>query len=345
MDATKRTWDAIRNGRAAVACIVGLTALSALALTGCPQAERPAGTATATDTPAADVHAGGEHAHRAMHGGQIQAVGDYHFELAYESSGRFALYVMGSDETQPLPIAAETIELQVRNETADALRTLALLPAPLDGESPGTSSRFAAESDELTSLVDFTALARIPVEKDSWRASFQFVGGRPIGETLAAIDGFACPMHCEKEKVYGEPGECPVCHMKLEEARGGTVAHADHAAKHGGVFFMAADNWHHLEGTLPAPRELRIYLYDNFTQPLAAAGYSGTLVVQPVDEEGDETGEAATVPLTPVDGETWLVAELPEGFRPPYQTEARVKFPKQEQELLFNFDFQEPQGE
>ena len=27
--------------------------------------------------------------------------------------------------------------------------------------------------------------------------------------------GYVCPMDCEKGKVYGQPGECPVCHMKL----------------------------------------------------------------------------------------------------------------------------------
>ena len=27
--------------------------------------------------------------------------------------------------------------------------------------------------------------------------------------------GYECPMHCEKDKVYGKPGNCPVCNMKL----------------------------------------------------------------------------------------------------------------------------------
>lgn len=26
---------------------------------------------------------------------------------------------------------------------------------------------------------------------------------------------YACPMDCEKGKMYEQPGECPVCHMKL----------------------------------------------------------------------------------------------------------------------------------
>ena len=28
---------------------------------------------------------------------------------------------------------------------------------------------------------------------------------------------YACPMKCEGEKTYSEKGECPKCHMDLEE--------------------------------------------------------------------------------------------------------------------------------
>jgi len=27
--------------------------------------------------------------------------------------------------------------------------------------------------------------------------------------------GYQCPMHCEGDKVYDQPGNCPVCNMKL----------------------------------------------------------------------------------------------------------------------------------
>lgn len=30
------------------------------------------------------------------------------------------------------------------------------------------------------------------------------------------VDRYACPMNCEKGKTYAQPGECPVCHMKLK---------------------------------------------------------------------------------------------------------------------------------
>ena len=48
-------------------------------------------------------------------------------------------------------------------------------------------------------------------------------------------------------------------------------AHSDHDSKHGGTFFMALDNKHHLEGVLLPPGVFRIFVYDEYTRPLNAA--------------------------------------------------------------------------
>jgi len=32
------------------------------------------------------------------------------------------------------------------------------------------------------------------------------------------ITDYQCPMKCEADKVYNQPGDCPVCHMKLMPA-------------------------------------------------------------------------------------------------------------------------------
>ncbi len=34
----------------------------------------------------------------------------------------------------------------------------------------------------------------------------------------ASVDGYACPMKCEKDKVYKKDGACPVCKMDLKNA-------------------------------------------------------------------------------------------------------------------------------
>lgn len=46
------------------------------------------------------------------------------------------------------------------------------------------------------------------------------------------------------------------------------MPHQNHNPQHGGVFFMAEDNIHHLEGVMVQPDTFRLYLYDAYTVPL-----------------------------------------------------------------------------
>lgn len=45
------------------------------------------------------------------------------------------------------------------------------------------------------------------------------VGGAALGcrgaRQEAAVARYACPMHCEEERTYEQPQECPVCGMEL----------------------------------------------------------------------------------------------------------------------------------
>ncbi len=38
-------------------------------------------------------------------------------------------------------------------------------------------------------------------------------------EHSEATTQYSCPMKCEGEKTYDAAGECPVCHMDLEEVK------------------------------------------------------------------------------------------------------------------------------
>jgi hypothetical protein len=65
------------------------------------------------------------------------------------------------------------------------------------------------------------------------------------------------------------------------------MPHQNHKPQHGGVFFMAEDNIHHLEGVMVPPNTFRLYLYDAYTVPLepeSVAEFKGTLEVGDSDQ-------------------------------------------------------------
>lgn len=62
-------------------------------------------------------------------------------------------------------------------------------------------------------------------------------GCRGAGQGDAGGLAYACPMRCEEDRTYEDPGTCPVCGMDLAEVgRDGTLAlpappesgHSDH---------------------------------------------------------------------------------------------------------------------
>jgi len=113
-------------------------------------------------------------------------------------------------------------------------------------------------------------------------------------------------------------------------------SHGDHNPRHGGQFFMADDNWHHLEGTLLRPNVFRVYFYDDFTRPLAITGFSATVAKS--DPYGRDIG--APIPIRPgrTKDRNTLEMRMP-GTTLPASFALRVKFKPDDKERVFDFTF------
>ena len=110
----------------------------------------------------------------------------------------------------------------------------------------------------------------------------------------------------------------------------------DHEPKHGGVFFMAPDRAHHLEGVLLPAGTFKVYLYDDYTRPIPAEGFEAEMQV-------DGSGEASKLKLflDAADG-TLSIRDLP-ALRFPVDLTVWITFPGRSgappRTELFSFSF------
>jgi hypothetical protein len=169
-----------------------------------------------------------------------------------------------------------------------------------------------------------------------------------------------------------DPGRCPICRRDLilvnatlswtcpgrpdidrqtagkcpdgspTEVRYTQEPHANHSPRHGGLFFMAPDSWHHLEGTFSRDGTFRLYMYDDYTKPITGdrlKQISGRLVTKETfDTATRTTTELAVVPLRAAESGEYFEART-ENITMPGQMTAKMKFPGNVPEYRFDFSF------
>src|SRR5215470_8874571 len=136
-------------------------------------------------------------------------------------------------------------------------------------------------------------------------------------------------------KYYPDAGKCTDGSARVERRE--IRAHGDHNPVHGGQFFMAADNWHHVEGTYPSAGLFRAFFYDNFKKPLPGKNFSGDLVVL---DKSDK--ELATIALTPSRDGSTLEAKLPQQLAAmPLKAAATIQYDPKAKAQRFDFVFTE----
>jgi len=128
-----------------------------------------------------------------------------------------------------------------------------------------------------------------------------------------------------------EPGRCPDGSAMTRKTT--PRAHGNHNPQHGGQFFMASDNWHHLEGTYLPTGVFRMHLYDDYTKPLPVKDVR-TIAASLVTK--DASGKEVTTPL--VRSGQYLQARI--GKLPlPAAMYAKVKFKADGPDNRFDFTF------
>jgi hypothetical protein len=159
--------------------------------------------------------------------------------------------------------------------------------------------------------------------------------GRDLVQVTMSVS-WSCP-NAKTESVT--PGTCPDGSPMAKKFA--PRAHGNHNPQHGGLFFMAPDNWHHLEGTYPSAGVFRVYLYDDFTKPLPrdqARKVSGQVIVLTTDPATQATKDVAAFPLAADKSGRYLEAKVGK-VSLPAQLAAKVKFQPEAPEHRFDFVF------
>jgi len=160
---------------------------------------------------------------------------------------------------------------------------------------------------------------------------------RDLVQTTRALT-FTCTGHPEINQL--ERGHCAGGEPMI--AKYTLRPHGDHNPKHGGLFFMAPDNWHHVEGAYPGAGRFRLYVYDDFSKPLAPAKArkvrARVVTKETFDPVTHTSRELASAPLVLAKNGAFFEARI-EPLAPPAQMSAKVSFSADDKESRFDFTF------
>jgi len=135
------------------------------------------------------------------------------------------------------------------------------------------------------------------------------------------------------------PGKCPDGTDTLVKYT--PRPHGNHNPQHGGQFFMAPDNWHHLEGALPRAGFMRVYLYDDFSKPLPldqARRVQGRIVTNETIDPQTRMPTEVAFPLSLTRDGRAMEARVDARTLPARLT-AKLKFKSDGPEYRFDFAF------
>jgi hypothetical protein len=144
----------------------------------------------------------------------------------------------------------------------------------------------------------------------------------------------------DDDSTHLEPGLCANGSPRIGQRA--LRPHGNHNPRHGGQFFMAPDNWHHLEGAYPSARSFRLYLYDDYGRPLPASALrqvqARVVTKETFDPATRRTTEISSFPLR-VSRSGYLEARVDTTTLPAEMT-AKVRFDRASDEYRFDFTFE-----
>jgi len=160
------------------------------------------------------------------------------------------------------------------------------------------------------------------------------IDGRTLVRMIKAVS-FTCPVHPKVNDV--NPGRCAIDKRPLV-ATYSLRPHGDHNPKHGGLFFMAPNNWH-VEVTYPSAGLFRLYVYDDYSRPFVPNGFGGRIisVAGAAGKSAEKSADVAT-PFTRKPSAPVLEARMP-GLALPATIAVKVRFQANEPEYRFDFPF------